>query len=179
VYAIPMDASYTPGVPHHLAYASLPHAMSLPMPVPPPNGHVHAYGSVQLNASSVRKSPAEEEMDDGDDDPDFAVVRVGNALPPPWEKRSANDEQAEGSNKRQKFSEKVSQYPMPESSLVQVNDNGYSLVHVIDQSIRDIAKDFRFTVEEVQEYYDKCGEMARTRRRFEKMRGELSKLDDN
>jgi len=77
------------------------------------------------------------------------------------------------------LSEKVSQYPMPESSLVQVNDNGYSLVHVIDQSIRDIAKDFRFTVEEVQEYYDKCGEMARTRRRFEKMRGELSKLDDN
>lgn len=61
------------------------------------------------------------------------------------------------------------------------NDNDdASLVHVIDQSIHDIAKKFRFTVEEVQEYYDKCGEMGRTRSRFEKMRRELSKLaDDN
>jgi hypothetical protein len=46
-------------------------------------------------------------------------------------------------------------------------------VHVIDQSIKDIAKEFRFTVEEVQEYYDKCGEMERTRLRFQKMRHEL------
>jgi hypothetical protein len=46
-------------------------------------------------------------------------------------------------------------------------------VHVIDQSIRDIAKEFRFTVEEVQEYYDKCGEMGRTRMRFQRMRQEL------
>jgi len=46
-------------------------------------------------------------------------------------------------------------------------------VHVIDQSIRDIAKEFRFTVEEVQEYYDKCGEMGRTRTRFQRMRQEL------
>jgi hypothetical protein len=64
---------------------------------------------------------------------------------------------------------------------VQANGDGdASLVHVIDQGIRDIAKEFRFTVEEVQEYYDKCGEMGRTRRRFEKMRRELSRLmDDN
>ena len=46
-------------------------------------------------------------------------------------------------------------------------------IHVIDQGIRDIAKEFRFTVEEVQEYYDKCGEMGRTRTRFQKMRQEL------
>ena len=46
-------------------------------------------------------------------------------------------------------------------------------MHVIDQSIRDIARDFRFTVEEVQEYYDKCGEMGRTRIRFQRMREEL------
>lgn len=46
-------------------------------------------------------------------------------------------------------------------------------MHVIDQSIRDIARDFRFTVEEVQEYYDKCGEMGRTRLRFQRMREEL------
>lgn len=46
-------------------------------------------------------------------------------------------------------------------------------IHVLDQGIRDIAKEFRFTVEEVQEYYDKCGEMGRTRARFKKMREEL------
>jgi hypothetical protein len=46
-------------------------------------------------------------------------------------------------------------------------------VHVIDQSLRDIAKEYRFTVEEVQEFYDKCGEMGRTRARFQQMRQEL------
>jgi hypothetical protein len=52
-------------------------------------------------------------------------------------------------------------------------------VHVIDQSIKDIAKEFRFTTEEVQEYYDKCGEMGRTRTRFQRMRQELqSKFKD-
>ena len=54
-------------------------------------------------------------------------------------------------------------------------------VHVIDQSLRDIAKEFRFTLEEVQEYYDKCGEMGRTRARFQQMRQELQARfhDDN
>jgi hypothetical protein len=54
-------------------------------------------------------------------------------------------------------------------------------MHVIDQSIRDIAKEFRFTVEEVQEYYDRCGEMGRTRTRFQKMRQELQSrfIDDD
>lgn len=46
-------------------------------------------------------------------------------------------------------------------------------LHVIDQGIREIANDYRFTVEEVHEYYDKCGEMGRTRTRFQKMRREL------
>lgn len=46
-------------------------------------------------------------------------------------------------------------------------------IHVVDQGINDIAKECRFTVEEVQEYYDKTGEMGRTRRRFQKMRQEL------
>jgi hypothetical protein len=46
-------------------------------------------------------------------------------------------------------------------------------VHVIDQSLQDIAKEFRFTQEEVQEYYDKCGEMGRTRARFQQMRQDL------
>jgi hypothetical protein len=47
-------------------------------------------------------------------------------------------------------------------------------IHVIDQGIKDIAKEFRFTTEEVQEYYDKCGEMGRTRARFQRMRQDLN-----
>jgi hypothetical protein len=54
-------------------------------------------------------------------------------------------------------------------------------MHVIDQTIHDIAREFRFTIEEVQEYYDKCGEMGRTRNRFQKMRNELQSrfIDDD
>jgi hypothetical protein len=54
-------------------------------------------------------------------------------------------------------------------------------MHVVDQGIHDIAKEFRFTVEEVQEYYDRCGEMGRTKSRFQKMRHELQSrfIDDD
>ncbi len=57
---------------------------------------------------------------------------------------------------------------MPPATLMAIAN-----LHVIDQGIRDIAKDYRFTVEEVQEFYDKCGEMGRTRSRFQQMRAEL------
>jgi hypothetical protein len=53
---------------------------------------------------------------------------------------------------------------------------------IIDQGISDIAKESRFTNEEVQEYYNRCGEMGRTRARFQKMRQELHLMfdyDDN
>jgi Fe-S-cluster formation regulator IscX/YfhJ len=43
----------------------------------------------------------------------------------------------------------------------------------------DIALEYRFTVEEVQEYYDRCGAMDRTRTRFKKMREILSALPDD
>jgi hypothetical protein len=47
-------------------------------------------------------------------------------------------------------------------------------LHVLDQAIREIASEFRFTVEEVQAFYDRCGEMERTRTRFKDMRALLS-----
>jgi hypothetical protein len=66
----------------------------------------------------------------------------------------------------------ISSQPLPQNDT---NLNmGLSRLHIVDQSLRDIAKEFRFTVEEVQEYYDRCGEMGRTRTRFQKMRQELS-----
>ena len=53
------------------------------------------------------------------------------------------------------------------------------ILHVVDQSILDIALEFRFTVEEVQEHYDRCGAMERTRARFKKMRDTLTALADD
>jgi hypothetical protein len=61
------------------------------------------------------------------------------------------------------------QPPLPPATLLTI-----AKLHVIDQSIREIAKDFRFTREEVQEYYDKCADMVKTRLRFQKMREELN-----
>lgn len=43
-------------------------------------------------------------------------------------------------------------------------------MHVIDHSLQEISQAYRFTLEEVQEFYDKCGEMGRTRQRFQLMR---------
>ena len=54
-----------------------------------------------------------------------------------------------------------------------------AVLHVVDQSILDIALEYRFTVEEVQEYYDRCGAMDRTRARFKKMREILLALPDD
>ena len=54
-----------------------------------------------------------------------------------------------------------------------------SILHVVDQSILDIAREFRFTVDEVQEYYDRCGAMDRTRGRFKKMRDTLLALPED
>lgn len=39
--------------------------------------------------------------------------------------------------------------------------------------------EFRFLIEEVKEYYDKCGDAARTRNRFRKMREVLNALPDD
>jgi hypothetical protein len=52
-------------------------------------------------------------------------------------------------------------------------------VHCIDQAIYDIANEFRFTVQEVKEFYDKCGEMDRTRTRFQRMRHLLNSVEDS
>ena len=43
----------------------------------------------------------------------------------------------------------------------------------------DVARQFRFTTEEVKEYYDKCGDINRTSNRFRKMREVLMNLRDD
>jgi len=48
-----------------------------------------APSAVSLNRSTVRKSPDEEEMEDAEESPEWAV-RVGDAPPPAWGKRKAS-----------------------------------------------------------------------------------------
>ncbi|KAF9015313.1 hypothetical protein BDQ17DRAFT_1269058 [Cyathus striatus] len=128
----------------------------------------------------VRQSPTKEEMEENEDDPEWAV-RIGDEPPPSWSKRKASSEQNDIVQPRKKLkideanslTEKSSPETRPSGQLSASALVTLANIHVIDQSIRDIAKDFRFTLEEVQEYYDKCGEMERTRSRFQKMRDEL------
>lgn len=86
IYAIPMDEHYNPGI--HAPIQSLP----MPAP-PPPSSSIHA----PADAASVRRSPAEEEMEE---DPDFVNVRVGTEPPPLWGKRKVSE--ANDSRKRPK-----------------------------------------------------------------------------
>ncbi|KAF9480076.1 hypothetical protein BDN70DRAFT_878123 [Pholiota conissans] len=138
-----------------------------------------ARSTVSIDRSSARKSPAEEEMEDNED-PEWAI-RIGNAPPPSWAKpkRKATDDSDEneddrnGQQKRLRLDGPSAPHPealphIPPQDVVTIAN-----MHVIDRGIRDIAKDYRFTVEEVQEFYDKCGEMHITRNRFQRMRAEL------
>ncbi|KAF9452620.1 hypothetical protein P691DRAFT_825759 [Macrolepiota fuliginosa MF-IS2] len=123
---------------------------SVPLPMPPATA-----------PTPTTQSPVEEEMEDNEES-EWAV-RVGNAPPPPWAKRKADGEPEDP--------------PTPTfnaSALVAL-----ASMHVIDQSLHEIANEYRFTMGEVQEYYDKCGEMSRTRRRFQRMREFLTERFTN
>jgi len=52
-------------------------------------------------------------------------------------------------------------------------------MHVLDQSLREIAKETRFTFEEVQEYYNKCADLDTTGARFRRMREQLNSFNDD
>lgn len=67
--------------------------------------------------------------------------------------------------------------PPPSSIQATYDPSAFAVIanmHVIDQTLREIAKDFRFTLEEVKEFYDKSGDMSRTKRRFQRMREVLT-----
>jgi hypothetical protein len=146
----------------------------------------------------IRDSPAEEELED--DETDWAV-RIGNAPPPAWSKMSSPDEENFAIRKKRARKKLLFFYSVNPNRLIsllhsepttstsdmhgeQVGHEKPSLpptdlltiatLHVIDIGMRDIAKEFRFTIEEVKEYYDKCADMLKTRSRFQRMREELS-----
>ncbi|KAJ7293391.1 hypothetical protein C8J57DRAFT_1268933 [Mycena rebaudengoi] len=135
----------------------------------PVTGEVHdlsglpAYESTPgAGPSTVAPRPAEEE----DDESEWAV-RVGDAPIPLWGKRkAAEDAEREAEHKRMRTDEPMLLPASQSDVLPQAFDN----LHVLDQGIRDIAAEFRFTVEEVQAHYDRCGEMRITRIRFQNMR---------
>ncbi|KAH8997533.1 hypothetical protein EDB92DRAFT_1933491 [Lactarius akahatsu] len=127
-------------------------------------------GVIQDGVVVVRESPAEEEM--GDEEAEWGV-RVGNDSPPMWGKRKAGEDPKEN-GKKAKVGEHTSEHPA--SGVIQ---RDRPILHVVDQGILDIAREFRFTVEEVQEHYDRYDAMERTRARFKKMRDTLSAADDS
>ena len=63
-----------------------------------------ATSTVPLDRPTVRESADEEEMEDTDDSPEWAV-RVGNAPPPSWGKRKAGDDGERDANKKGRFHE--------------------------------------------------------------------------
>jgi hypothetical protein len=58
-----------------------------------------ASSTVPLHRSIVRKSPDEEEMEDAEESPEWAV-RIGDAPPPAWGKRKASDGDETDVNKK-------------------------------------------------------------------------------
>ncbi|KAG0709028.1 hypothetical protein DFH29DRAFT_890225 [Suillus ampliporus] len=116
----------------------------------------------------VRSSPAEEEMEDGEDSEEWAV-RIGNEPPPNWGKRPASEESdSQSPLKKMKYNDA--------NSFHDLLDQG---IHLVDRTLQEIATEYRFTLEEVKEFYDQCGEMERTKTRFQKMRQILSSIGES
>ncbi|EPQ60843.1 hypothetical protein GLOTRDRAFT_102548 [Gloeophyllum trabeum ATCC 11539] len=114
----------------------------------------------------------------GEYDSDFPAIRIGTAPPPPWalqKRRYSDGSEDEERAKRYRANDAASSGKcMLRANSPRSFPNGP--LHVVDQAIMDIAKESRFTVEEVQEFYDKTGQMEATRERFMNMRKKLLEL---
>lgn len=138
-----------------------------PQAVFPP--HIPVPGAGPMDPAIARQHATEEEMED--DEVEWQIREGDPDVPqPPWAKRKLEDD-GNDTNKRQK----ISGTPEQESD----GESTSAGMHIVDRTVRDIAREFRFTVEEVKEYYDKCGDADRTRTRFKRMRDVLSALDDD
>ncbi|KAI0793402.1 hypothetical protein C8Q75DRAFT_848771 [Abortiporus biennis] len=139
-----------------------PPSGSLPpyRPIPPTQPSVN--GVMQNRPSGSNSSAPAQELEDDESE---WQIRIGNAPPPAWAKRKGESEEAEPSNKRKRTSEEQSDRGTP--------------AQFMDQVVHEIARQFRFTIGEVQEYYDRYRDVDRTRRRFRKMREVLAALKDD
>ena len=128
-------------------------------------GHLYPTSLVPVPGQGqplIAKPTREEE-----DDPEWAI-RIGNDPPPVWAKRKLDQDDEDDEDVHAAKRSKTA------AAVMQI-----ATMHFVDRGIRDIAMEFRFTVEEVQEYYDRCGEMNKTRMRFQKMRAALNALPDD
>ncbi|KAF5390342.1 hypothetical protein D9757_002781 [Collybiopsis confluens] len=100
-------------------------------------------------------------------------IRVGSSLPPSWPKPKDADALGQDHDSKSKLSEP----PTMTDETLQLAM--VAVAQVLDQNLADIARQTRFTVEEVREYYDKSGDVERTNRRFHKMREHLNLLPDD
>ncbi|KAI6153451.1 hypothetical protein BKA82DRAFT_1002271 [Pisolithus tinctorius] len=165
------DIGNMPGTPPIIIFPSVP-TQQLPA------------GSQPSTSTISRVSPDEEEMEDGEDIEEWRI-RIGNEPLPAWGKRNADtlDSEEFPNAKRARsinyptsiLGDEPHPPPLPQTSSDAV---AHVNLHIIDQAICDIAHEYRFTVEEVKEFYDKCGEMERTRARFRKMRELLSTISE-
>ncbi|KDQ63777.1 hypothetical protein JAAARDRAFT_53966 [Jaapia argillacea MUCL 33604] len=188
-----------PETKHFFEYLHTPGRLPAPPngpPSHPPTPINNANTSANADATAATgPEPSMKKTEDGADTDEEWQVRVGTAPPPPWAiNKRKNSEEEEEARKRQRpnycnnsdaatstSSTRCLMNPQPPRINHPPNGhtNGHhpsSNVHVVDQTLRDIAAESRFTIEEVQEYYDRCGEMEKTRERFRRMRDELRRL---
>ncbi|TFY55413.1 hypothetical protein EVJ58_g8262, partial [Rhodofomes roseus] len=141
-----------------------------------------------------RQNATEEEMEDDESEWQIRVADP-HAPQPAWAKRKQEAEGSDqGGNKRQRTSgspplqsEAASEEPAqqadppalaPQPQEAQQVARSSSPCVDPSLSLTDIAREFRFTLEEVEEYYAKCNNIARTKARFKKMREVLAALKD-
>jgi len=147
------------------------HLQMVPGPHQVPNGFyqralITGPGVVPESRPPMLLERTEEELDDGDDTE--WVVKIGNEPPPLWGKRKASEEPEDQKQIKKGRNDELSLEQQAQLSTQELM--AIANIHILDHTIRDIAKEYRFTVEEVKEFYDKCGEMGRTKERFRKMR---------
>ncbi|TCD66382.1 hypothetical protein EIP91_001431 [Steccherinum ochraceum] len=121
-----------------------------------------------LDPILARQNAQEQEMEDGEEDGEWAI-KVGDAPPPAWAKRRREHEEEEPS-KRARGSPEVS----ADTTRKELDTNG-----TLQTQLQDIAKQFRFTYDEVLEYQNKYNDTARTKKRFSRMRQVLAELQDD
>ncbi|KIK71132.1 hypothetical protein GYMLUDRAFT_33264 [Collybiopsis luxurians FD-317 M1] len=133
------------------------------------------------------------DMNTVDNGEDGWRIRVGSDLPPAWAKpKNADDLGEEHVSGNPKARYMLLRFLLCHDRLIThhseppaMTDDTLQLAmvavagHVLDQNLADIARQTRFTTEEVREYYDQCGDVERTNRRFRKMREHLNLLPDD
>ncbi|KAH8100632.1 hypothetical protein BXZ70DRAFT_165025 [Cristinia sonorae] len=139
------------------SYPTLLYAPSFPLHPPPPM----QINRPPLDPILARQNAPEQEMEDGEEDIEWPI-RIGHGPPPAWAKRRREYEEEEPS-KRSRGS------PEERESSASEAGNG---------ALVDIARRYRFTVEEVQEYHNKSHDLERTERRFCRMRQVLMEMKD-